>query len=86
MDMNYRGGMWEGGGGQDGVEWGGGEWDNCNSIISKYIFKKKKKKENRQASKPWQVNRGLRQRAGPTGKAIYSQIQKVTSLETASSL
>ena len=20
MDMNYRGGMWEGGGGQDGVE------------------------------------------------------------------
>ena len=31
--------MWEGGGGQDGVEWGG-EWDNCNSIINKYIFKK----------------------------------------------
>ena len=25
MDMNYRGGMWEGGGGQDGVEWGGNE-------------------------------------------------------------
>ena len=25
MDMNYRGGMWEGGGGQDGVESGGGE-------------------------------------------------------------
>ena len=21
--LNYRGGMWEGGGGQDGVEWGG---------------------------------------------------------------
>ena len=40
MDMNYRGGMWEGGGGQDGVEWGG-EWDNCNSIINKYIFFKK---------------------------------------------
>ena len=38
MDMNYRGGMWEGGGGQDGVEWGG-KWDNCNSIINKYIFK-----------------------------------------------
>ena len=37
MDMNYRGGMWEGGGGQDGVELGG-EWDNCNSIINKYIF------------------------------------------------
>ena len=44
MDVNYRGGMWEGGGGQDGVEWGG-EWDNCNSIINKYILKKKKKKE-----------------------------------------
>ena len=43
MDMNYRGGMWEGGGGQGGVEWGG-EWDNCNSIINKYIFKKLKKK------------------------------------------
>ena len=36
--MNYRGGMWEGGGGQDGVE--GGEWDNCNSIINKYIKRK----------------------------------------------
>ena len=29
------------GGGQDGVEWGG-KWDNCNSIINKYIKKKKK--------------------------------------------
>ena len=38
MDMNYRGGMWEGGGGQDGMELGG-EWDNCNSIINKYIKK-----------------------------------------------
>ena len=37
--MNYRGGMGEGGGGQDGVEWEGG-WDNCNSIINKYILKK----------------------------------------------
>ena len=35
------GGMWEGGGGQDGVEWGG--WDNCNSILNKYILKKEKK-------------------------------------------
>ena len=33
--------MWEGGGGQDGVEWGGG-WDNCNSIINKYIKKKER--------------------------------------------
>ena len=32
----WGGGMWEGGGGQDGVEWGG-KWDNCNSIINKYI-------------------------------------------------
>ena len=24
MDMNYRGGMWEGGGGQDGVKGGNG--------------------------------------------------------------
>ena len=41
MDMNYRGGMWEGEGGQDGVE-RGAEWDNCNSIINKYIKKFKK--------------------------------------------
>ena len=27
------------GGGQDGVKWGG-KWDNCNSIIDKYIKKK----------------------------------------------
>ena len=41
MDMNYRGGMWEGGGwaGWSGV---GGKWDNCNSIINKYIKKKNK--------------------------------------------
>ena len=39
MDMNYRRGMWEGGGlaGWSGVK--GGKWDNCNSIINKYIFK-----------------------------------------------
>ena len=41
MDMNYRGGISEGGGGQNGVEWGGGKWDNCNSIINKYILKKR---------------------------------------------
>ena len=28
------------GGGQDGVEWGG-KWDNCNSIVNKYIFLKR---------------------------------------------
>ena len=27
------------GGGTDGVEWEG-KWDNCNSIINKYIKKK----------------------------------------------
>ena len=32
------------GGGQDGVEWGG-KWDNCNSIINKYIEIKKSKKK-----------------------------------------
>ena len=50
MDMNYRGGMWEGGCGQDGVEWsGGGEWGNCNSIINKYI--KNKEIKNNQKMK-----------------------------------
>ena len=49
MDMNYRGGMWEGGGGQDGVEWG--EWDNCNSIINKYINKKIEDQKKRKLKK-----------------------------------
>ena len=44
MDMNYRGGMWEGVGGEDGVELGG-KWDNCNSIINKYILKKDRWKD-----------------------------------------
>ena len=43
MDMNYSGGMWEGGGVQGG-RGEGGKWDNCNSIINKYI--KKTKKQN----------------------------------------
>ena len=42
MDMNYRGDC-----GREGVgrmEWSGvGKWDNCNSIINKYIKKRKKK-------------------------------------------
>ena len=41
MDMNYGGECGREGGGQDGVEWGG-EWDNCNSIINKYILKNPK--------------------------------------------
>ena len=44
MDMNYRGGLWEGEDGQDGVK--EGKWDNCNSIINKYIFKNQKKIES----------------------------------------
>ena len=41
MDMNYRGGNVGGRGwaGRSGVK--GGKWDNCNSIINKYIKKKK---------------------------------------------
>ena len=30
---------------------GGWKWDNCNSIINKYIFKKKKKKDGVEYSK-----------------------------------
>ena len=32
-------------GGRGWAGWGGvgGKWDNCNSIINKYIFKKRKK-------------------------------------------
>ena len=45
MDMKYRGGC-----GKEGVgrmEWNeGGKWDNCNSIINKYIFKKEKQKQH----------------------------------------
>ena len=58
MDMNYGGGMWEGGGwaGWSGV---GGEWDNCNSIINKYIFKKNKTKTNKQKNLPTKKIQGL---------------------------
>ena len=54
MDMNYGGGMWEGGGGQDGVK--GGKWDNCNSIINQYIyiFEITKKKKKKRVS-PWKL-------------------------------
>ena len=42
MDMNYRGEC-----GREGVDrmaWSGvGKWDNCNSIINKYIKKRKNK-------------------------------------------
>ena len=40
--MNYGGGMECGREGVGRMEWseGGGKWDNCNSIINKYIFKK----------------------------------------------
>ena len=44
----YRGGMWEGGGGRDGVK--RGKWDNCNSIINKYILKSRKKKNTNRYS------------------------------------
>ena len=38
MDMNYRGGIGRKGVGR--IEWSeGGDWDNCNSIINKYIKK-----------------------------------------------
>ena len=41
MDMNYRGGW--GREGVDRMEWSeGGKWDNCNSIINKYIKKKER--------------------------------------------
>ena len=38
--MNYTGRMWEGGGGQDGVEWGGG---SGTTVILKKIKKKEYK-------------------------------------------
>ena len=34
------------------MEWsGGGKWDNCNSIINKYIKKKDKKKRQKKKKK-----------------------------------
>ena len=56
--------MWEGGGGQDGVEWGG-KWDNCNSIINKYIKKKKKRTQRKICSR------------GPNQKDISGGKQKL---------
>ena len=53
MDMNYGGGN-VGGRGVGRMEWSGGEWDNCNSIINKYIkkinSKNKKKGEGKGAN------------------------------------
>ena len=46
--------MWEGGGGQDGVECGG-EWDNCNSIINKYIKKKEVQHSKKKSSEGWAI-------------------------------
>ena len=46
ISMTHGHELWGGGCGREGVgrmEWSGGEWDNCNSIINKYIKKKEKK-------------------------------------------
>ena len=47
MDMNYRGGIWEGGvcrvEGSEGGVWGNWEWGN--SIINKIYLKKEKGKK-----------------------------------------
>ena len=47
ISMTHGHELWGGNVGGRGVgrrEWsGGGEWDNCNSIINKYILKKIKK-------------------------------------------
>ena len=40
MDMNYRRGMWEGGGGQDGGNKGGGNGTTVIAVNKIYIFKK----------------------------------------------
>ena len=47
MDMNYKGRNVGGRGwaGWSGVK--GRKWDNCNSIINKYIFKKIKEREKK---------------------------------------
>ena len=47
--------MWEGGGwaGWSGV-WGG-KWDNCNSIINKYIKKKKNSKKKKKKNEKQKV-------------------------------
>ena len=45
------GGMWEGGVGR--MEWSeGGKWDNCNSIINKYIYTKETLIQERTALQP----------------------------------
>ena len=47
MDMNYRGGMWEGGGGQDGVESRGG---NGTTVIAQSMNISKKKEDEKKHS------------------------------------
>ena len=36
ISMTHGHELWGGGGGGR-MEWSGGEWDNCNKIINKYI-------------------------------------------------
>ena len=41
ISMTHGHELYEGGFGMEGVsrmEWSGGGWDNCNSIINKYIY------------------------------------------------
>ena len=58
ISMTHGHELWGGeygreGGGQDGVEWEG-KWDNCNSIINKYI-KKIKKNDGQNIFTTWKL-------------------------------
>ena len=55
------------------MEWsGGGKWDNCNSIINKYIKKKEKKMGKR-------VEQTLLQGGHTEGPETYEKMLSITS-------
>ena len=75
------------GGGQDGVEWGG-KWDNCNSIINKYIKKKRKWRQlylnNNKKIKRFSITKKKKKKKGKSMCALISHqpLQKTDPGET----
>ena len=66
------------------MEWGG-KWDNCNSIINKYIFKKLKKKERNRELKAAREKQSYLQKSShrlsaDLSRTILTSFRKLTEL------
>ena len=60
------------------MEWseGGGKWDNCNSIINKYIFKMSLKESTSKHTNLKSFELCLKNKAISAKNKIYSQMKK----------